>query len=353
MDEGLCTRSHRGGFLEPVLARVAEHALLERGGQTHRIAREADREVLDHRPVALIVLFAAGAQGDAELGRGARTVAHRTAPAADAGRASADRHGPPDGLHDLIRLTPGREGPDLDPGGRIGERALPADRQPREAFVGEPNPHRRRRTLAPSVEPRLMLFDQPLLQHLGFECGRTDPVLDALGLPQHLGDLPTALAREVGAHAGSQVGRLADIEHPTVPVDELVDPRLAGQARRQVELLRLRMSGDGREREQVVESAHTPRRRPFDQDVEQVHRRERIVERPMGRGVGKPEPLRQLAEPEPRHLVGQEPTGEGERVETGVAEHRVAPAASGRIEEREVEPYVVADQHGAGDELGE
>ena len=123
--------------------------------------------------------------------------------------------------------------------------------------------------------------------------------------------------------------------------------------RGQLQLRRLRVPGQLGERHEVVEPEHAEAGGPLEQQVEEVGRGERVVERAVGRAVVEAEPARQRAEAAVGDLVAHEPAGERRRVDDGRGDRRSAVALERRAQEREVESDVVADEHGVADEVDE
>ena len=87
--------------------------------------------------------------------------------------------------------------------------------------------------------------------------------------------------------------------------------------------------------------------------MQQVGGGQRVVERAVGRAVVEAEAVGQRAQPAVGHLVAHEPAGQRHGVDERLREPVPACAAEGGVEEPEVEPDVVADDHGAADELGQ
>ena len=137
--------------------------------------------------------------------------------------------------HDLV------DGGDGGLGGALGpERAevagtvgldLAHDRQPREQLVRQLDPDDALGVPGAPVVARLVGGDEAQLADLRLQRGLADDRLDARRQADHLGHPGPLLGRgEVGAGAGADVARRADVERPAALVLEDVDP---GQ-RRQV-----------------------------------------------------------------------------------------------------------------------
>jgi len=109
-----------------------------------------------------------------------------------------------------------------------------------------------------------MAVDEPHLQHRSLERAGADDVVDGLGLPQQLGDLPAIVAPEVRAHPGPEVGGLAHVEDPAPETAEEVHPGPPGEAAGQPELAHLGMGPDGRKLEQVIEAEDPEVARPLE-----------------------------------------------------------------------------------------
>ena len=157
----------------------------------------------------------------------------------------------------------------------VGRRGA-GDGQAREAFVGELQVRGRARRLAVPVEARLEPLDEAQLADLGLERGRADAVVDRRELAQQLRNLAAVVRREVGAHAGAQVRRLADVEHPPVAIAEDVDAGRGGEPGGERQLRGRRMRAHRRQREEVVEPEDAVARSAFEQRVQHLGRRRRV-----------------------------------------------------------------------------
>ena len=108
------------------------------------------------------------------------------------------------------------------------------DGQARERLDGELDPQGLLGVAGAAVVAGLVLGDEPQLAHLGLEGGRADDRADRLGDADHLAHPAAVLGgREVGAHAGADGDRRADVEDVPLPVLEEVDAgrRRAGRRR--------------------------------------------------------------------------------------------------------------------------
>jgi hypothetical protein len=117
----------------------------------------------------------------------------------------------------------------------------------------------------------------------------------------------------------------------------------------------LRVAGDGGESQEVVESENAEAPRPFEHDVQQIGRGQRVVQGPVGGPAGESEVLGQRPQLAVADLVPDQAAGEGARVDdpVGARQAFVPGSHQGGVEEGQVEPDVVAHQHGAGGELQE
>ena len=159
---------------------------------------------------------------------------------------------------------------------------------------------------------------------------------------------------EVRADPLAQVGRLAHVERHAPPVDEPVDAGRAGERGGQAELGGLGVAGQPGQDEEVVQPEHAPARRPLEQQVEQIGRGQRVLQRPVGRAVVEPEAVGQGAQAAVRHLVAHEPPGQRRGVDGAGWRSRAQPSrAEGGVEEAEVEADVVPDDDRAAEELGQ
>ena len=166
-----------------------------------------------------------------------------------------------------------RNGPRYD---APSARATRVTIEPREPLVGELQVRVAPPRLRLAVEARLEPLDEAQLAHRRLERPAAHAVLDAHRLAQELRHLPPVLGGEVGAHAGAQVGGLADVEHTPAAVAEQVDARQARQLRRERELGRRRVRAHRRQREEIVETEHAERRGPFEQRVQHLGGRGRV-----------------------------------------------------------------------------
>ena len=91
--------------------------------------------------------------------------------------------------------------------------------------------------------------------------------------------------------------------------------------------------------------------RAFDERVQDVKGRTRIVERTVVRGIGYAEVLRERAEPHVTHLVADQSACEHGRVDHPRAQRRQVEPYGGGPEKAEVEAGVVRDEHGVTDEV--
>ena len=169
-----------------------------------------------------------------------------------------------------------------------------------------------------------MVFDQSQFADRGFERARAHVVLDARRLAQQLRDLAAVFAGEVGPDARAEVGRLPDEQHGAPAVPEEVDARDPRHPGRERELGGRRVDADLREGDEVVEPEDAPRRRVFEQGVEQLGRRGGVGVRAVHRfGVG-PEVLRERVEAQVGDVVADEAAGHPDRVDPTVRQRRVA-----------------------------
>ena len=146
-------------------------------------------------------------------------------------------------------------------------------------------------------------------------------------------------------------GRLADEQHGAPPVAEEVDARDPRHPGRERELGGRGVDADLREGDEVVEPEDAPRRRVFEQGVEQLGRRGRVGVRAVhGFGVG-PEVLRERVEAQVGDVVAHEAAGHPDRVDPTVRQRRVAVGDECGIEEAAVEPDVVPDDDRVAEEL--
>ena len=218
--------AHPGGVLEA----LGRRELLESGAQQlgagSRVAAEDGRALGDDDGVVALGLRArARRPAAAHVGEGAGRRA-----AGEAAGALAQRHDLVHGVDRGLRREAGAERADVV--GVVVAHLLD-DRQPREALVGQLDPHRLAAVLGLPVEAGLVLVDEPQLAHLRLERGLAHDRVHGLGETHHLGH-PAALlgGGEVGADTGADVAARADVEHPAVAVLEEVDARARAAAGR-------------------------------------------------------------------------------------------------------------------------
>ena len=178
-------------------------------------------------------------------------------------------------------------------------------------------------------------------------------MIDARRFAQELRNLAAVVAREVRAHPGPEVGRLADVEHTPVAVAEQVDAGRAGQPGRERELRGRRVGPHRRQREEIVEPEHAERRGPFEQRVQHLGGCRRVGVRAVDGLDGRAEMLRERVQPEVRHFVADEPARDRDGVDPPVRHAVVAVRDERGVEERAVEADVVPDDHRVARELEE
>ena len=160
-------------------------------------------------------------------------------------------------------------------------------------------------------------------------------VVDGLHLAQQPADLVATVTGEVRTDPGLQVGRLAHVEHLARPVGEPVDPGPMGEV------------------EQLLEAEDPERPGSLEHGVEEVAGGQHVVERPVRRLMGEAEGRRQGAELAVGNHVPDQAAGEGQGVHGGIGQSFPPRRLQGMVEEGQVEPEVVTDQHGAAHELEE
>jgi hypothetical protein len=112
------------------------------------------------------------------------------------------------------------------------------------------------------------------------------------------------------------------------------------------------MPGHGRERQEVVQLGDAQRGGLLEQQVQQVGRGQDVVEGPVRRPVGEGEPGSQRAQPAVGHVVVQQQApGQRHGVDRWQPEPLAVQRGEGRVEERQVEAHVVADEHRPAHEL--
>ena len=179
-------------------------------------------------------------------------------------------------------------------------------------------------------------------------------VVDPCGVAQEGADLAPVVGGEVAPHAAPEVGRLADVEHPTL-VGRGRGRRPAMRGRRVVSpsLAAWGWRAMAGQPAQVVEAQNTERRGSFEEEVQEVRGGERVVEGPVARAMGEPEAVGERAETAVGHLVTDEAPGERGGVDDVVGEPRPLGSFEGGLEESDVEADVVPHDDGVADELQE
>src|SRR5438445_566009 len=94
-----------------------------------------------------------------------------------------------------------------------------------------------------------------------------------------------AYSRPPTGPAHPQVGGLDHVEHPPTAAQEEVHARAPRQASGEAKLGHLRVRGQRRQRQEVVEAEDAQGPGPLEQSVEQVSRGEGVVESAMARAV--------------------------------------------------------------------
>jgi len=113
------------------------------------------------------------------------------------------------------------------------------------------------------------------------------------------------------------------------------------------------MGPDRRQLEQVVEPQHPQVAGALQQDVQQVTGGEGVGQSPVRRPVRQPQPLRQRSQLAVRHLVADQPPGQGAGVDPPVGQGGAPRQGQRRLQEPQVEPDVVPDNDRGPDELEE
>ena len=206
-----------------------------------------------------------------------------------------------------------------------------------------------------AVVARLVLGDQAQLADLGLQRRRALDAGHRGREVDHLAHPGAGLGGgEVGADAGPQVARRADVEDPGPVVAEEVDAGGVGESLGEVALAPLGRADPRRERRQLLERVHAEAAEALHQAVQHVDGRPRVGEGAVvGRGAGVEEhrERRQLA-------VGGVVPGDHPARQLGGVDHlegRPRPPLPCRevLEEADVERRVVRHQHAALRELQE
>ncbi len=106
-----------------------------------------------------------------------------------------------------------------------------------------------------------------------------------------------------------------------------------------------------RKLEQVLQRSHPDGPGPFEERMKNVGRRLSIGQRAVIRGDGRSEVSGKAGQAEVADLLPDQTPGESGRVDRSIGQPAVAETFGGSVQEREVEPHVVADDHGVTAEL--
>ena len=202
-----------------------------------------------------------------------------------------------------------------------------------------------------TVEARELALDQADLEYGRLDWRGAGDEVDAVRDLKHGQHLAPVVAREVAPDTGAEVGGLPDVDDRAVRVAKQVDTGTAGEMVREVQLVRLRMTVEGGELEEVVEAEHTEPGGAFQEEVEQIGSGTHVVEGPVRRLVAEPEVSREGAELAVRDLGTHEPAGEAAGIDELIRQLRIRPGGERGVQEPEVEADVVAHDHGIADEL--
>ena len=234
-----------------------------------------------------------------------------------------------------LGLTPGADR-SHGRGLRRRHHAVPAPAQP-DVAVGPC--HSR-------VRGRPQLADQPKLLQRGLELGAEHPPLDSLGRRDgRLHRRPLALRAEVRAESRAQVAGATDVEHLAVPVVEQIDTGSRRRAEREVPTVPDPARPRRAERDEVGDGAGAPLLGEADQREQHLGRRQRVRKRAVARLSRRAEEVRELGEARARHASREQPTGERNRVHYRSCDPRPGQPLGLPVEERQVEPRVVRDEH--------
>ena len=252
----------------------------------------------------------------------------------------------------LLRRLPRRERAEVV--GVVVEH-LAHQRQPRPRLAGQLEEVDLLGEPRASVVARLVLGDQAQLADLGLERRGALDAGDRGRDADHLAHPAAGLRRgEVGADAGAQVARGADVEDAGPVVAEEVDAGGVGEALGEVALASLGGAHPRGEGLQLLERVHAEAAESLHQAVQHVDRGPGVGQRAVvgrGRGVEDLGQRRQLAVG--RVVAGDHPAGELGGVEHLEPRPRPALLAREVLEEADVEGGVVGHQHAAGGELQE
>ena len=114
-----------------------------------------------------------------------------------------------------------------------------------------------------------------------------DDMVDGRRLAEERSDLPTIVTGEIGPDPRSQIGGLADVQDVSTGIAEEVDAGRSGEIVGEAEFLRARMSSHRGQREQIIEAGDTETTGPLDEEMKEIARGERVVERAMRGLVGE------------------------------------------------------------------
>ena len=168
---------------------------------------------------------------------------------------------------------------------------------------------------------------------------------------QERSDLAAIIGSEIATHPGPEVGGLAHVEHVTAGIAEQVHPRAAGQGVGELEFGRRWMAAEGWQFHEVIETQHAQSGCSLEQQMQQISGGPYIVEGPMTGLVVQHEVLRQGPQFAVRDFVTHQSPGQTQRVHHTVGELFIPAPDQCRIEETQIETYVVPHDDGVTDEL--
>ncbi len=217
-----------------------------------------------------------------------------------------------------------------------------------ELEVGAPAPG-----LAAPVVLRLVVADEPGLEHEGLELALASEPLDRGDLAEEVLDLLAGVAVEVGLHTGADVLGLPDVQDAPVARLEEVDAGRMGEVVGEADLAEVRSPARAACLAQVAEREDAEPTAEIEEPVQDLRARLGIVQRTVDRGRARAEVLRERAQLHVGHVRPDHAARELGRAHGRSREQRVVEPAQVLVQEGEVEPRVVRHEDRAARELAE
>ena len=246
------------------------------------------------------------------------------------------------------------------PGGETGSSTAP-ERPVRAGSVGHAPAGSSPAQVHMAVGPRAagvcrrpQLAEKPELLERSLELGAEHAPFDPLERSERgLDGRPLPLGPEVGAQPGAEVTRPSDVEHLLVAVAEEVDPRPLRRSRDERALARKPAGARRREVGKLGDRARTTLLRETDQREQDLRRRLCIGERPVTGPRRRAEEVRERCQPDTLNSVGEHSPRQPDGVDDLGGDSPARQPLDLAVEEADVEPCVVGDEHRVAGELEE